>query len=162
MFYKLKRAFTLVELLVVMGVLAVLAAGLIAVLNPADRVNQANDTKILADISQVQGGAQAYAANNSGSYPTTAAWSQADLGTDLAGELTILPAAVTGRTYVATCIATGCKFSVTLLSNKSISTCTTQTGSACATPVFSCWDNTLGAIKYYDTQDATAGDVTCP
>ena len=67
---KFKRGFTLIELLVTIGILAVVAAGVVALLNPRDKILQANDAKVQNDIGQVATAAQAYAAVNNGAYPT--------------------------------------------------------------------------------------------
>lgn len=104
----IRRGFTLVELLVVMGVLAVLASGLIIALNPLDKINAANDTKVQSDISQIAGALASYAAAKNGYYPTQA------LGTGALvtnGDLTVVPLAPTGytpATYSYTALPVGC------------------------------------------------------
>ncbi len=57
---KTSRGFTLIELLVVIAVLGVLAAGVLTAINPLKRIQQANDTKIKNDISQIAQAEQAY------------------------------------------------------------------------------------------------------
>lgn len=78
--------FTLIELLVVIGVLAVIAAGVVALIDPVDKLSQANDAKVQNDVGQLATAAQSYAAQQaSGSYPVSFAQTVAS------GELTIAP-----------------------------------------------------------------------
>ncbi len=82
---KFKKGFTLIELLVVIGIMAVLAAGVVALIDPVDKTIQAYDAKIMNDVGQIATAMQSYAAQNSGSYPTTI--------TSLSpGELVVIPA----------------------------------------------------------------------
>ena len=100
----IRKGFTLVELLVVMAVLAVLAGGLIVAINPADKIRQANDTKVQNDISQIASAASGFAANNEGGFPSAS-------GDLVPGELTIYPSAPTGtgyNAYVLTGLPGGC------------------------------------------------------
>ncbi len=99
--------FTLIELLVVIGVLAVIAAGVIALIDPTEKLRQANDVKAQNDVSQIVTALQSYAAQNSGYYPCVAqaagcpqgaaggSWSTAIVNS---GELTVLPTAPSGYT----------------------------------------------------------------
>lgn len=60
--------FTLVELLVAMGVIAVLAGAIVAVVNPADYLKKSRDTRRVADLRVIQTALeQAY--GNDNSYP---------------------------------------------------------------------------------------------
>ncbi len=64
------QGFTLIELLVVIGVLAVVASGVVALINPQDKLRQASDTKIQNDVGQLSTALQSYAAQRpDGSYP---------------------------------------------------------------------------------------------
>jgi prepilin-type N-terminal cleavage/methylation domain-containing protein len=137
-FNKMKRGFTLVELLVVIGVIGVLAAGLVAVINPADRIAAANDAKVLGDMSQIIGAINAYAASNNGNFPvvttpTNSATSWAAPLSLLSNELTTFPAGLPLYTYGATCSATSCKVSVSLkaLKNRQNGATTYTYGAAC-------------------------------
>lgn len=97
------EGFTLIELLVVIGVLAVVASGVVALINPQDKIRQANDAKIINDIGQLATAAQSYAAQqNSGTYP--------DVLADLtaSGELTTLPTQSSGANYPFTAAPAGC------------------------------------------------------
>jgi len=90
-----KKGFTLIELLVVMGVLAVLAAGLVVAINPADKLKAANDAKVQSDISQIATAANAYATSKNGFYPAN----QTDLTGN--GDLSSAVSAPTGYTAYA-------------------------------------------------------------
>ncbi len=49
-----KRGFTLLELLIVIGILAILTAAVVIVLNPAQLLAQARDSQRLSDLASVQ------------------------------------------------------------------------------------------------------------
>lgn len=85
---KLKKGFTLIELLVVIAVMAVVASAVLVLIDPVDKINAANDSRIQADIGQVATALTSYAASNNGLYPTTA---QGSGVLTSSGELTKLP-----------------------------------------------------------------------
>jgi prepilin-type N-terminal cleavage/methylation domain-containing protein len=65
-----KKGFTLIELLVVIGVLAVLMAGVVALINPVEKNRQALDARVFNDIGQMSTAVQTIAATQSdGAYP---------------------------------------------------------------------------------------------
>jgi len=68
---KNKSAFTLIELLLVIAIIGILAAVVAVAINPAQKINQANDAKAKSDIGQVASAAQSYFTTNQ-TYPTTA------------------------------------------------------------------------------------------
>ena len=99
--FKVRKGFTLIELLVVIGVLAVIASGVVALIDPVDKIAQANDSKVQNDLGQIATALQSYAAQNlTGAYPVTgwAAMSTA-IGPTGSGELVVIPTAATGVTY---------------------------------------------------------------
>lgn len=90
---KFKKGFTLIELLVVIGIMAVIAAGVIATINPQQKLLQARDSTGQSGIGQLATALQSWAAVNNGGYPT-AGQGLAQLVTD--GELTAQPVAPQG------------------------------------------------------------------
>ncbi len=91
------KGFTLIELLIVIAVLGVLATATLAAIDPLDKINAGNDSKIQSDISQIVGAAQAFSVSNNGAYPKSL--TVADFGS----ELRSIPTAPNGYTaYVYT------------------------------------------------------------
>ncbi len=111
-----QKGFTLIELLIVIAILGVLAAGILVAIDPVDKINQANDSKVQNDISGAGRAAEAYATTHNGSYPPTLA----ELLT--AGELKRVPVAPSG--YSA--------YTVTMIPNP----CTIPTGATPCTGIF--------------------------
>ena len=99
MINKFRKGFTLIELLVVIGVLAVIAAGVVALINPQDKLYAANDAKVQSDMGNIATAAQAYAATHNGFYPATLA--NMDNSAAGSGDLSAIPAAPTGYTAYA-------------------------------------------------------------
>ena len=83
----MRSGFTLIELLVVLGVLATVSSGVVAMIDPIDKLRQANDAKVINDVAQVATALQAYAAQNA-LYPDQATWFS-DLTSS--GELVVFP-----------------------------------------------------------------------
>ena len=71
---KLKSGFTLVELLVVIGVLGVLAAGLLVAINPAAMLARGRDSQRRADLRNIQEALERYSIDNGGYPISTASW----------------------------------------------------------------------------------------
>ncbi|TXG76519.1 prepilin-type N-terminal cleavage/methylation domain-containing protein [Candidatus Dojkabacteria bacterium] len=67
-----QKGFTLVELLVVIGILGILMVGALVALNPLGRFNQAKDATARGTIDQVSAAIQSYYAANQ-TYPTNIA-----------------------------------------------------------------------------------------
>lgn len=65
---KFNRGFTLIELMVAIGMLSILAAGLITMLDPIGKIKKANDARRMSDLSQLQKSLEIYYQDNE-SYP---------------------------------------------------------------------------------------------
>lgn len=80
------KGFTLIELLIVIAILGVLAAGILVAIDPVDKINSANDSKVQNDISGAGRASEAYATSNNGFYPadTAALVSAGELKRDIA------------------------------------------------------------------------------
>lgn len=64
-----RRGFTLIELLIVIAILGILAAGILVAVDPVDKINQANDSKVQNDVSGIGRASEAYATTHNGFYP---------------------------------------------------------------------------------------------
>lgn len=64
-----QAGFTLVELLIVIGILAVLLAIVLVALNPARQFSQTNNTKRASDANTILNAIHQYAADNKGQIP---------------------------------------------------------------------------------------------
>jgi prepilin-type N-terminal cleavage/methylation domain-containing protein len=64
-----RKGFTLIEILVVIGILAVLFAIVLIAINPARQFAQANNTKRRSDVNAILNAVHQYAADNRGSLP---------------------------------------------------------------------------------------------
>lgn len=60
-----KKGFTLVELLIVIGILAVLATAVVVVLNPAELLKQARDSQRVSDLASINSALALYVASTS-------------------------------------------------------------------------------------------------
>lgn len=126
------KGFTLIELLVVIAIIGVLAAVLIAVLDPIDKIRLSNDAGVISTIAQLGKSNDAYGVNHNNLYvpggaTNTFAGAVTDLNTAGETKFTTLTAP-TGYTYnylpttaACTTAASTCTayvFSVNLLSKK--------------------------------------------
>lgn len=64
-----QKGFTLVELLIVVGILAVLLAIVLVAINPQQQFREANNTARKADVNAILNAVSAYAADNDGQLP---------------------------------------------------------------------------------------------
>jgi len=93
-----QRGFTLIEILVVIGILAVLFAITLIAINPARQFSQSNDTKRKSDINAILNAIHQYAADNRGALPAGITTSTQIIGNG-AGQANICAALIT--TYLA-------------------------------------------------------------
>jgi prepilin-type N-terminal cleavage/methylation domain-containing protein len=68
--FRKKRAFTLIEILIVMATIGLISTSAVAVIDPINLNNKANDTKRLADIEKIKIAQEEYV-NDKGCYPST-------------------------------------------------------------------------------------------
>lgn len=66
---QVRKGFTLVELLIVIGILGILLAIVLVALNPAKQFAQANDTKRSSDVNAILNAVHQYAADHKGALP---------------------------------------------------------------------------------------------
>lgn len=77
--------FTLIELLIVIAILGILAAGLLLAIDPAEKLRQGADTRVINDVSQTANKIEAWTIQTGqggipGVYPNTAANAWAAVG----------------------------------------------------------------------------------
>lgn len=89
-----QSGFTLIEILVVIGILAVLFAIALVAINPARQFSQANDTKRRSDVNALLNAVHQYAADNKGALPTAITTTVATIGNGT-GEADICASLVT-------------------------------------------------------------------
>lgn len=95
---KYQVGFTLIEILVVIGILAILFAIALVAINPARQFSQANNTKRQSDVNAILNAIHAYAADNKGALPSGITTTAQVIGSGT-GEANICTALVT--TYIA-------------------------------------------------------------
>jgi len=66
---KKNRGFTLIEILVVIGIIAILAAVVLIAINPARQFAQANDSQRSANLNAILNAVGQYVADNKGNFP---------------------------------------------------------------------------------------------
>lgn len=67
-----QQGFTLIEILVVIGILAVLLAIVLIAINPQQQFQQANDTQRRSDVNAILNAISSYSAQNKGQLPVGA------------------------------------------------------------------------------------------
>lgn len=85
-----QKGFTLVELLVVIGILATLLAITLIAINPARQFSQANNTQRSSNVNSILNAVHQYAADNRGALPTgitTTVQTIADTGADICTDI---------------------------------------------------------------------------
>lgn len=80
-----RPGFTLIEILLVIGIIAVLATVVIVALDPAKRFNDARDARRLSDIQSILSAVQQYIVDNKGVLPTGLTTSEKQIGTAASG-----------------------------------------------------------------------------
>lgn len=63
-----KRGFTLIELIIVVGIIGILSVGVMTILNPFSQFQKVSDAKRKSDLSQIQKALETYYQDN-GQYP---------------------------------------------------------------------------------------------
>jgi prepilin-type N-terminal cleavage/methylation domain-containing protein len=63
------KGFTLIELLIAIAIIGILAGGILFAIDPLDKINSANDAKVINDVSVMGRAAEAYAITHNGLYP---------------------------------------------------------------------------------------------
>ena len=109
-FNSASRGFTLIELLIVMAILGVLSIGLVAAINPIDKINAASDSRVISDIGVMARASESYATSHSGFYPAAIS----DLTT--ASELKAAPIAPSGYSYTYSALPASCTAGTTCTS----------------------------------------------
>ncbi len=83
-----RKGFTLIELLVVIGILAVLLAITLIAVNPAQNIEDAEDTQRRSDATQILNAVSQYVVDNNGDVPAGITGTDAIIG-DGAGQVDI-------------------------------------------------------------------------
>lgn len=78
---KLMRGFTLIEILLVIGIIAVLATVVVVALDPATRFKDARDSRRLSDIQSILSAVQQYIVDNKGALPSGLDTTERQIGT---------------------------------------------------------------------------------
>ena len=76
---KRKRAFTLIELLIVIAVIAILAAAIFVAIDPARRLHEARNARRYSDTASILAAIKTYQVDNGGTHYTTVAAATAGL-----------------------------------------------------------------------------------
>lgn len=76
---RLQRGFTLIEMIIVVAIIGLFAAGIVAVINPKQQILKANDTRRKSDLNLLQRGLEAYY-HDYGRYPQAVSYKIAPSG----------------------------------------------------------------------------------
>ena len=88
--FKNFRAFTLIEILVTIVILAILAGITIVALNPGQNIDDANDVRRKSDVSTVLNAVWQYAVANSGDFPASITASSQEISNTAANICAVL------------------------------------------------------------------------
>jgi prepilin-type N-terminal cleavage/methylation domain-containing protein len=97
----MKKAFTLIELLIVIAILGVLAVVVLVAINPAEQLARTRDAGRISAVAQLGHAVQAYYTGQDATFPTEGAtWGQ-----DLidAGEISVMPGAIAYGGTITAC-----------------------------------------------------------
>ena len=146
----LTSGFTLVELLIVMVIIGILAAATIVAINPVRNINQAKDSNVKTDISQIVHALKAYLTTNEGKYPDVGIPPLQNLV--VSKDLDVVPKQPDGADYnyqrSSICDSGSCSAVVWgKFYNATIGTVW-------------CWDSTANNFK--ESSAPQVGDTTCP
>ncbi len=75
------RGFTLVEVLLTIGILSILASIVIIAINPARQFENTRNAQRISDVYTIQNALHQYAADNDGTFPSTAATTELEICT---------------------------------------------------------------------------------
>jgi len=124
-----KKGFTLVELIIVIAIIAIIAAGIFVAIDPARRLNESRNARRSSDVANILSSLKNYAVDNNGTNYTTVA------------------ALTAGQYSVIGTDGTGCD-----------TTCTAQTTQAACVDLSALPANYLGAIPM-DPSTGTAANT---
>lgn len=151
--YTSQKAFTLIELLIVIAVLGILAAAIITAINPVKRINEAKDSNVKSDMSQIVNGLQAYfVSQNPPVYPDTLA------GLQTSGDLKTVPKQQAGNKGCIT--APGTDTTDYCYTGGTGPVIIVVWGRLFQATGFWCWDSTNAVFKI--STSAVVGQTTCP
>ncbi|MDP2815909.1 MAG: type II secretion system protein [Rectinemataceae bacterium] len=96
--YKRQKGFTLIEILLVIGIIAVLATVVIVALDPAKRFADARDARRLSDIQSILTAVSQYVIDNKGTLPAGASTFERQIGIGVACDISTAICAATSGT----------------------------------------------------------------
>lgn len=82
-----QKGFTLIEILVVIGLIAILATIVLIAINPARQFKQANDTQRVSNVNAILNAIGQYVADKKGTLPTSITGTATEIGAALCGDI---------------------------------------------------------------------------
>lgn len=79
---KIARGFTLIEILIVIGIIAILAAIVLVAINPTRQFRVANDTQRTSNVNAILNAIGQYTIDNKGSLPGNISSTEKNIGSD--------------------------------------------------------------------------------